>query len=177
MWVEVALWLGIPLVGAALALRLGVAPAPVMAVATGTAIIVDAVADMAGGNIGHSASIDAGQHDTYYVIAHNHFLLQFGAVLIMVALPLALIARCVPRPAALGPILFLMLHIGAGLTLFPQRMLTSDLPRRYVEYEGYYETVNRISFAGAGMSFIALSGIALASLVALYRMGLARRTR
>jgi cytochrome c oxidase subunit 1 len=177
MWGEVLGWVAVPLLAAWLARRTGRPPAPVMAAATGVAVIGHGVTGIVRGFLGPSPGIDAGLHDTYYVVAADHYLLQVGALLFVLALPLALIARGIPRLAALGPLLFMTLHIGAGLTLFPQRMLNSGVPRRYVEYEGYFEAVNQMSYVGAIMSFIALSAIAAATVVALYRMGRARRTR
>jgi hypothetical protein len=107
----------------------------------------------------------------------NQYMLQFGVLLILVAVPLAAIARHLPRPGWLGPGLVMLLHSGAALTLFPQQLMISGRPRRYVDYEGYFSTVNHLSSLGAAMAFAALSAIALATLVALYRMGRARRTR
>jgi heme/copper-type cytochrome/quinol oxidase subunit 1 len=176
MLTEVAVWFAAPLVGAAVAVRRGLALAPVMAGVTGITIIVGAVAEIAMDRfLSPPVRISSGLQDTYYVIAFNHSALQVGAMLILVALPLAWIARSVQRPAALGAILFVTLHIGIGLSLFPQAAMSGQ-PRRYVEYVGYFEAINRISFAGAMMSFVAFCGIALATLVALYRMWQGRRT-
>jgi hypothetical protein len=55
--------------------------------------------------------------------------------------------------------------------------MMSGPPRRYVDYEAYFTALNHLSSIGAMMSSTALSAIALATLVALYRMGQARRTR
>jgi cytochrome c oxidase subunit I len=175
MWIEIGLWLGSPIFGAWLGWRFGLAPAPVMAMVTGIAMIAVAVLGVTITSFVHGG-IDRRYHDTYYIIASHHSLMQFGLLLIVVALPLALIARAVPHPAFLGPILFVVLHVGAGLILFPQRIMASDLPRRYVEYEGYFTAVNQISWGGAMMSFLACCGIAIACLVALYRMWGARKT-
>lgn len=177
MWGEVLGWIAAPLLAAGFARHLGRPPAPMMAAATGVAIIGHGMTGLLWGFFGPSPGIDAGFHDTYYVVALAHYLLQFGALLVLVALSLALIARHLPRPPWLGAALVMLLHVGAGLTFFPQMMIGGGLPRRYVDYEGYFTTVNNLSSLGAAMSFAALSAVALATLVALYRMGRARRTR
>jgi heme/copper-type cytochrome/quinol oxidase subunit 1 len=146
-----------------------------MAAATGVAVIANGMLGLLRSVVAPSPGIDAGLHDTNYVVAVNHFLLQFGALLILVALPLALIARHLPRPGWLGPGLFMLMHVGAGLAFFPQRMMSGP-PRRYVDYEAYFTAVNHLSSISAMMSFTALAAIALATLVALYRMGRGRRT-
>ena len=146
-----------------------------MALVAGIAIIAFGVLGVTMASFVYGG-IDESYHDTYYVIALHHHLIQFGLLLIIIALPLALIARALPYPAYLGSTLFVMLYVGAGLTLFPQRMVTSDLPRRYVDYEGYFMVLNQISWGGAITSFLAISGIVFATLVALYRMWRARKT-
>jgi cytochrome c oxidase subunit I len=177
MWGEVLGWLATPLLAAGFAGHIRCATAPMMAVATGAAVIGHGVTGLLHGFVGPSTGIDEGLHDTYYVIAQDYFLLQIGALLVLVALPLALIARHLPRPAWLGAALVMLLHLGAGLTFFPQRMMSGGAPRRYVEYEAYFTAVNHLSSLGAAMSFAALSAIALTTLVALYRMGRGRGTR
>ncbi len=178
MWIEIGLWLGGPVIGAVLAWRTGLAPAAVMAMITGITIVAFTVLGATMTSVVYGG-IDESLHDTYYVVATHHSLKQFGLLMIGVALPLALIARAVPYPASLGSALFVMLHIGAGLTLFPQRVIAATsggMPRRYTEAEEFYGVANQISFVGGIMGFLSLCGIALASLVALYRMWQARKT-
>ncbi len=177
MWVEIAVWICVPVLGAVIAQRAGWPVVPVMAIVTGGAIVVLALSGILAAYLAPRA-IDTGYHDTYYVVAVNHYLLQNGILLLFVALPLTLIARFLASPAHLATAFFVMLHVGMGLTLLPQRVIaaTSGLPRRYTEAGEFFVLLNHLSRVGGTMAFIALCGIAIATLVALYRMWQRRRT-
>jgi hypothetical protein len=100
-------------------------------------------------------------------------------LVVIIAMQMWLIARFVPRLTHLATVMFVMLHLGTGLTLFPQRVTaaTSGLPRRYTEADGFFALANRVSIAGTVMAFIALCGITVAALVALYRIWAGRKSR
>ena len=73
-----------------------------------------------------NASIDVALHDTYYVVAHFHYVLSLGAVYALFAayyywVPAKILGK--PYNELLGQIHFWSLSIGVNLTFMPQHFL------------------------------------------------------
>ncbi|MFW2542526.1 cytochrome c oxidase subunit I [Primorskyibacter sp. 2E107] len=102
------------------------------------------------------AAVDRAYHDTYYVVAHFHYVMSLGAVFAIFAgvyfyLP-KMAGRMYSEPMA--KLHFWMMFIGANLTFFPQHFLgRQGMPRRYIDYPDAFATWNYVSSWGAFLSF------------------------
>ena len=102
------------------------------------------------------AGVDRAYHDTYYVVAHFHYVMSLGAVFAIFAgiyfyFP-KMTGRMIPETA--GKIHFWMMFIGANLTFFPQHFLgRQGMPRRYIDYPEAFGFWNHVSSWGALLSF------------------------
>jgi len=102
------------------------------------------------------AGVDRAYHDTYYVVAHFHYVMSLGAVFGIFAGIYYWIGKMSGRqyPEWAGKLHFWMMFIGANLTFFPQHFLgRQGMPRRYIDYPEAYAYWNEISSYGAFLSF------------------------
>ncbi|MEL7466465.1 MAG: cytochrome c oxidase subunit I [Pseudomonadota bacterium] len=118
------------------------------------------------------AAVDRAYHDTYYVVAHFHYVMSLGAVFGIFAGIYYWIGKMSGRqyPEWAGKVHFWMMFIGANITFFPQHFLgRQGMPRRYIDYPEAYAYWNEISSYGAflsGLSLIFFIGVIFYTLFA-----------
>ncbi|MFC0811954.1 cytochrome c oxidase subunit 1 [Paracoccus panacisoli] len=102
------------------------------------------------------APLDRVYHDTYYVVAHFHYVMSLGAVYAIFAGVYFWIGKMSGRqyPEWAGKLHFWAMFIGSNLLFFPQHFLGREgMPRRYIDYPEAFGYWNNISSIGAYLSF------------------------
>ena len=102
------------------------------------------------------AGIDRVYHDTYYVVAHFHYVMSLGAVFTIFAGIYYYFGKMTGReyPEWAGKLHFWMMFIGSNITFFPQHFLgRQGMPRRYIDYPEAFAYWNEVSSYGAFLSF------------------------
>ncbi len=99
-----------------------------------------------------TTSLDVHWHDTYFVVAHFHFIMVGGTLTAF----LGAIHYWYPKmfgrmyPERLGMLSAALVFVGFNLTFFPQFLLgNGGMPRRYYSYPDHFHALNVLSTGGA----------------------------
>ena len=102
-----------------------------------------------------NSGINAVMHDTYYVVAHFHYVLSMGAVFAIFAGWYYWIGKItgLQYPEVLGQIHFWMFFAGVNITFFPMHFLgLAGMPRRVPDYPDAYAGWNAVASFGSYIS-------------------------
>jgi cytochrome c oxidase subunit 1 len=98
-----------------------------------------------------NAGVDHALHDTYYVVAHFHYVLSLGAVFALFAGWYYWYEKMfgIKYNGFLAGIQFWLMFIGANVVFFPQHFLgLQGMPRRYIDYPDGFLLWNQVSSFG-----------------------------
>ena len=98
-----------------------------------------------------NAGIDHTLHDTYYVVAHFHYVLSLGAVFGLFAGWYYWFEKMfgIKYNGFLGGLHFWLMFIGSNVLFFPQHFLgLQGMPRRYIDYADGFATWHHWSSIG-----------------------------
>ena len=104
-----------------------------------------------------NGGIDDNLHDTYYVVAHFHYVLSLGAVFSLFAGFYYWFPKMSGRMynELLGQLHFWIFFIGVNILFFPQHFLGQQgMPRRYADYPEQFAYWNQISSLGYAVMLV-----------------------
>jgi cytochrome c oxidase subunit 1 len=99
-----------------------------------------------------NAGLDRNLHNTYYVVAHFHYVLSLGAVFSIFAAWYYWFPKMSGRiiPEAIGKLHFWVAFVGANILFFPMHFTgLAGMPRHYVDYPEAFAGWNKISSYGS----------------------------
>jgi cytochrome c oxidase subunit 1 len=104
-----------------------------------------------------NAGIDHALHDTYYVVAHFHYVLSLGAVFGLFAGWYYWFEKMfgVKYNSMLGGLHFWLMFVGSNVLFFPQHFLgLQGMPRRYIDYNDGFTTWHYVSSIGYAITLV-----------------------
>merc|ERR1712187_1109213 len=112
-----------------------------------------------------NVAVDLALHDTYYVVAHFHFVLSLGAVIaifsgIIFNLEKKLGSKCLlPSPSSQYSLYHLVLtFVGILLTFSPMHFLGFNvMPRRIPDFPDSFHSWNFLSSIGSGITLLSFA--------------------
>ena len=99
-----------------------------------------------------NAGVDRSLHNTYYVVAHFHYVLSLGAVFAIFAGWYYWFPKMTGYMYSewMGQLHFWLTFVGANVLFFPQHFLgLAGMPRHYADYPDAFAGWNRVSSIGA----------------------------
>ncbi|KCZ98258.1 cytochrome c oxidase subunit I [Hyphomonas polymorpha PS728] len=105
-----------------------------------------------------NAGVDHTLHDTYYVVAHFHYVLSLGAVFGLFAGWYYWFEKMfgIKYNSFLGGLHFWLMFIGSNVLFFPQHFLgLQGMPRRYIDYADGFATWHHWSSIGYAITLVA----------------------
>ena len=103
-----------------------------------------------------NAGVDYQVHDTYYVVAHFHYVLSLGAVFSIFCGMYYWLGKMSGRefPDWAAKLHFWTTFIGVNITFFPMHFLgLAGMPRRYIDYADAFAGWNYVASIGSYISF------------------------
>ena len=106
-----------------------------------------------------NAGVDLALHDTYYVVAHFHYVLSLGAMFTIFAGFYYWIGKMSGRqyPETLAKLHFWVTFIGVNVTFLPMHFVgVAGMPRRIPDYPDAFAGWNMVASIGSYISFAGL---------------------
>jgi cytochrome c oxidase subunit 1 len=104
-----------------------------------------------------NAGIDFALHDTYYVVAHFHYVMAIAAIFAMFGGYFYWIGKMSGRQynEGLAKLQFWVFFVGVNVLFFPQHFLgLAGMPRRIPDYPDAYAGWNYVSSIGAAITMV-----------------------